>query len=316
MQNRFFSFFYFLPALLLISCPSQKEGLETEPEAVSVIQEEHDDHGHDHDHTQVPDPNMVVLPNDVKNAMTDSGSYNLDLTKTGLWTMYKIQLRDTEQGPGTDTVFIRESGHFNKDKKTGVWKFSITRDKTLPQNWELTDIIEFKDDKIHGSKKVYKNGRLFFVEHYKNDEQDSLSYYFDDFGNLSLEVNYRNGKRHGMLKQYDAAGKLKSIITYDKNVQSGYYAHYYPGGKVIKEEGTSEDGKATGSWKLYHPNGQLWTERTYRDGKPWEVISNFTSEGKSRPAGTLKKGTGTMILYDAAGNEAETEVYQDGEKVN
>ena len=67
-----------------------------------------------------------------------------------------------------------------------------------------------------------------------------------------------------------------------------------------------------GSYKYYHENGLLWTERLYDDGKLMEIISNQSSEGVKLDKGSLKNGTGDIRVYNENGDFIEALTYVDG----
>ena len=69
-----------------------------------------------------------------------------------------------------------------------------------------------------------------------------------------------------------------------------------------------------GQRKYYYPSGKLWVESVVKDGRPWTVIANYTSEGKKRDPGTLREGNGTMIFYNDDGTVRETTKYKNGEE--
>ncbi|MDT7827994.1 trypsin-like peptidase domain-containing protein [Pricia sp. S334] len=67
-----------------------------------------------------------------------------------------------------------------------------------------------------------------------------------------------------------------------------------------------------GLYKFYYPNGKLWSERIYKNGIPWRVISNYSPEGESQEKGTLKNGNGTIEIYDESGTLKWSFHYKNG----
>ncbi|MCM8570008.1 redoxin domain-containing protein [Gramella jeungdoensis] len=55
--------------------------------------------------------------------------------------------------------------------------------------------------------------------------------------------------------------------------------------------------------KLYYPNGQLLSDIEYKDGKVYNIHASFSPEGEPFDKGTIKDGTGSVILYNDWGNK-------------
>jgi len=70
--------------------------------------------------------------------------------------------------------------------------------------------------------------------------------------------------------------------------------------------------KYSGTSKLYHSNGQLWSERIYKNGLLLSVLSNYDKNGNSVDKGTLIDGNGTVNLYDEEGKLYIIDTYKDG----
>jgi hypothetical protein len=67
-----------------------------------------------------------------------------------------------------------------------------------------------------------------------------------------------------------------------------------------------------GNFIFYYPNGKFWSERVYKNGSPWTVLSNLDMNGNIQDKGTLMNGTGTLKTYDERGNLFETKYYKNG----
>ncbi|PXX25708.1 S1C family serine protease [Arenibacter sp. ARW7G5Y1] len=63
--------------------------------------------------------------------------------------------------------------------------------------------------------------------------------------------------------------------------------------------------KFSGKYTFYYPNGGLWSERIYKDGLPWTVLSNYNSKGKTQDKGTLHEGEGYLYAWNEKGTFAE-----------
>ncbi|MBS1509840.1 MAG: hypothetical protein JST86_03315 [Bacteroidetes bacterium] len=72
------------------------------------------------------------------------------------------------------------------------------------------------------------------------------------------------------------------------------------------------DGKMT----FFHANGHLWSERIYKDDKPYTVLSNFNKFDEAVEKGTLTNGNGTLYIYKPDGNLLRIETYANGGLIN
>ena len=65
--------------------------------------------------------------------------------------------------------------------------------------------------------------------------------------------------------------------------------------------------------KIYeYSNGKLWSEREYKNGRPWNIISNYDHNGNPHEKGSLKEGNGTIYLYDESGSLIQIRYYKNG----
>ncbi len=67
-----------------------------------------------------------------------------------------------------------------------------------------------------------------------------------------------------------------------------------------------------GLHQFRYADGKLWSEVLYKDGFPWEVISNVDHNGKPHEKGDLKNGKGTRYIYDETGKLTLVTHYNNG----
>lgn len=163
----------------------------------------------------------------------------------------------------------------------------------------------------------------------KNHQLDSIWTFFNDKGEVTLEVNYLNGKKDGKRIQhfeneyivdfwnndtlidavstYDNSGWLKKRIPYIDGVPHGMgkefndtglvvcVSNYYRGVLTRRENINRTDnfGYKQGNWKYFWPNGNLHIEVTY--------VNN--------------KKTGFLKMYDVDGNFLSVEKYENDQVV-
>ena len=162
-------------------------------------------------------------------------------------------------------------------------------------------------------QKEYANGQIKLDIEYTLQGPDTIAWLvnYDSLGNVMERGVIIDGKYDGRVIWYYTSGKTKIRGFYKDTVAYGNWEEYYDG-DGIRAEYSYTEGKMNGVYKYYHENGQLWTERVYKDGLLLEILSNYDSKGNSLNAGTMKDGSGTVIVYDELGDEIDTVIYQNG----
>jgi antitoxin component YwqK of YwqJK toxin-antitoxin module len=94
----------------------------------------------------------------------------------------------------------------------------------------------------------------------------------------------------------------------------GPYKEYYANGQVFVE-GTYSEGKKSGDWKFFHPNGTEAKTITYENGVPHGVIEVHDADGVLIAVREFNAGkrSGTWKTFDKTGAQILTERhYKDG----
>ncbi len=220
---------------------------------------------------------------------------------------------------GIFSAYIFDS--LDHSKRYKIWEQNLVNDK-LDGEWKVYNlkgtVIQthmYKADSLNGSSKFYWiDGKTVQEEKiYTNGSVNYINRSFGENGALKSEYTIRDKEVIVFAKEYYPTGKLHAETPIKNNNPEGLSKRYYETG-ILMEEVNFTDGKFNGAHKYYHPNGQLWIEKIYRDGAAWEIIANFDANGKSRDAGTLKNGTGTVIYYNDDGTIRETLSYENGRK--
>jgi antitoxin component YwqK of YwqJK toxin-antitoxin module len=155
--------------------------------------------------------------------------------------------------------------------KQGAWKFFYP---DLIVQLEGT----YLNDKKNGYFKSYDTlGNLIHVEKFLNDElvrdpeeisNVEVKTEYHPNGTPKLTATYKNGQLEGVAREYDETGKIVKGIVFEegKPVASGIvddrglfqdgWKEFYPSGKV-RAEGRYRNGKRSGKWQFYYPDGQL-----------------------------------------------------------
>jgi membrane associated rhomboid family serine protease/antitoxin component YwqK of YwqJK toxin-antitoxin module len=134
----------------------------------------------------------------------------------------------------------------------------------------------YKDDKRHGIFLYYSDHRTYTsAGRYSNDRSIGKWETFHPNGELESEIHYNNG--YFLKNLWDASG--------NQLVRNGYgrVIVKHPTG-AMKEEGEYKNGHKEGYWYGRHPNGEMYFEENYRQGR---LIN-----------GRSKDLTGKIFLYD------------------
>lgn len=139
-------------------------------------------------------------------------------------------------------------------------------------NWNFTNKVDFEYFRT-----VDKENNLFYVQDRWNTGELQMKGYYTD--------KYLK-ERTGTFVWYHKNGKNQMEKVYKDN--------------VVTHE------------KIWYNTGNLWTERSYIDGKLHNVLSLYDSKGKPLNHGTLKDGNGSLLTYNLTGSKVEKQTYING----
>jgi antitoxin component YwqK of YwqJK toxin-antitoxin module len=128
----------------------------------------------------------------------------------------------------------------------------------------------------------YANGDVQMKGNYKNSQRDGIFIYYSDHRKYESAGRYVDDRHVGKWESYHPNGRIESEVYYRdryflKNwwdslgVQQvkdgeGHKILRYANG-VIAEEGDYRDGYQEGVWVGHHPNGELFYEEYYANGR-------------------------------------------------
>ena len=146
----------------------------------------------------------------------------------------------------------------------------------------------------------------------KNDTTIKKIERYNEFEVLIEEGVINNeGKYAGEVNWYYENGTIKIKGYYNDKTPYGNWIEYYNTGEIMANY-SFINGMKEGSYYYYHINGQLWTERIYKSGLLWEIISNYDKNGNAIDHGDIVEGTGTVIVYNENGIIQTTLIYKNG----
>jgi len=131
-------------------------------------------------------------------------------------------------------------------------------------------------------KDFYANGEVQMKGGFHNNEHDGVFIYYSNHHTYESAGRYRDGKRIGKWENFYRNGQLESEVYYrdgyflksywdSTGVQQvkdgfGHVVRRYVNG-VIAEEGSYRNGRQQDFWIGHHPNGQLYFEEYYINGR-------------------------------------------------
>jgi len=212
--------------------------------------------------------------------------------------------------PGSDTLWKEIPFRYERSGKRireGVYK-------TYYPTGELASESPFINDKREGlEKQYYESDKLRSELLYKNDKPTGIKKMYTESGQLQSEMPFKDGKRHGVYVWYwyDKNGKryIRESVSYTNEdiehnpevndtetkikLNEGEYVDentlYIEDTDLIVEKDTKKP--ITGILKMYHPNGNLKRECSYKDGKIDGICKRYYENGNLQSESVWKDGT-------------------------
>jgi antitoxin component YwqK of YwqJK toxin-antitoxin module len=182
--------------------------------------------------------------------------------RTGKWKFYY------ENGQLRDEITYKNGGYI------GPFKSYFENGQT---EWEFYYNTDGTRDGTQKTKRWYENGQLWYEGYVvRVDDEDEWngpykSYYED--GQLEQEVSFKDGKNDGPFKSYFENGQPEWEYYYNTDgTRDGTQKtkRWYENGQLWYEGywiTIDEEGVWNGPYKSYYEDGQLESEKTYKDGE-------------------------------------------------
>lgn len=240
------------------------------------------------------------------------------------------------------------------NKREGKWEFSnekgqkileinyvkgIANGKVVRYNEKAKKIAEaiYEKDELNGKATWFENDKKRIEGNYAANEPIGKWSFFDEKGILIKETEYLGGLKHGIERVYQN-GTLLIEATYLADELEGNFIKFFPNTQQIAEKGKYQDGKKNdnwiyfsqqgkkiqtgsyindqknGEWTYFFPNGKKQRIEIWKNGKLWNIISQWDETGKEQTKGNLKDGNGNVRIYEK-NNQYKELVYKDGDFV-
>ena len=291
------------------------------------------------------------LIDDLEKDIKNKELYNNGAPHTGSndWTWYN-----------KDGNIVLEREMESQDDK---WKKKV--EKLYNENGVLISQINYKDDRKegeyhhwdgdgnktvegfylegenHGERRVYRKGKIHFMQTFKNGKLNGLAKYKTTDGKRDREGTYKNGKKDGKwsfynknemkvwegnykrdivegeVVQYREDGSLKSKEIFTEGVLDGNYEYFYKNG-TLKESGSiintfmdTDTVTRDGEVLSYYRGGTLKSLETYECGIRSGPQKYFYKDGMVSQEGTYKAEgrVGSWIWYWPNGKKSREDQY-------
>lgn len=230
---------------------------------------------------------------------------------------------------------IRDRTTFKNNKPDGLSEAFFPDEKPKTK-------IHFLAGQFHGLYEEYdSNGQLVFTTHYSRGVIDGKEMqYFPDgkikavrefrSGELngSYELNYPDGKpeRRGMYKngspegemiEYFQDGSIRMKAMYQRGIPTLPIVYFHPNGSVRQRITYNGQGDKVLE-ENYFPNEQLVSSIRFLNELEEGEVKIFRENGNLLEIRNYSKGrlNGIRVLYDDAGQVFETELWENGNKIN
>ncbi len=190
------------------------------------------------------------------NGAISSEGYIKNGKPDGFWKSYYVT--GVKKSEGKRTTFLLDS----------VWIF-------FDQAGDTTEKINYLLGKKNGwyykyRKEPSKGVYVWSKELYAGDRKEGTAYIYYPDGKVQQTILYNGGKKEGLSKEYDRDGNIITLYEYNNDFL------------ISRERINRIDSKGfrQGEWKEFYPNGNIKSEKTYKDDLMHGYYKEYDSRGK------------------------------------
>lgn len=217
--------------------------------------------------------------------------YTLVLPFEILHTERFVYARDVKQSDYPYFDFLPDEDTLYFDQQ---WEIT---EKTAATYYRPTNVINRKSPTGY-LRDYYMSGQLYREGRFLKGNKSGLFRLFHPNGQLASEGHYRKGQKDGTWKNFYENGSPRDVLIYEDgqafveqhwndegtlilNQGNGPYStQITEAGKRIRLEGQYSNYLKAGIWKGFTPDGQLYFEEEYDDGRLIRGVS-YHDDGKS-----------------------------------
>jgi antitoxin component YwqK of YwqJK toxin-antitoxin module len=235
----------------------------------------------------------------------------------------RLLAQDTVRSDGFQKFYyqngvLSSEGTMRSGKPDGYWKAYFENGKLksegnrksfeLDRLWRFynetgSPVLEifYRNGKKNGVKTTYLD-RETVKESFVNDVKEGWTRYYLPDGTLKLEIPFVKGLEQGTGKEYDAGGNIITITEYKR----GFITDRM---KVNRKD---KNGLKQGVWVIFHPNGRIKQEGTYRDDKKNGYFKDYTENGDLIRVTKYVEDIAQPDAAEIAKLQVQNEYYPDG----
>lgn len=175
------------------------------------------------------------------NGTVSSEGYIKNGKPEGFWKSYYVT--GIKHSEGKRTNFLLDS----------VWLF-------YDQSGDTIEKISYLFGKKNGYYYKYKKDPaeglyVWSKELFAGDKKEGIAYLYYPDGKVEQTINYYEGKKRGLSKEYDKEGTVITLLEFNND--------FLVNREKINR--TDNEGLKQGEWKEFYPNGNIKSEKTYKD---------------------------------------------------
>ena len=174
----------------------------------------------------------------------------------GFWKSYYVT--GIKKSEGKRTNFLLDS----------IWLF-------YDQAGDTTEKINYLDGKKNGWYYKYKNDPsrgtyIWSRELFAADRKEGTAYLYFPDGKIQQTFTYNKGKKEGLSKEYDKEANIITLLEYHNDF-------------LVSREKINridKNGLKQGEWKDFYPNGEIKSEKTFKDDLMHGYYKEYDAHGK------------------------------------
>ena len=176
-----------------------------------------------------------------------------------------------------------------------------------------------KDKKRTGVwKKYYSNNRIRYVGSFINGKEVGVFKYYDitTSKHPTIIKEFSSISDSAKVRYYNLDGKLRTIVTMLKKSRIGKWVYFFPNGAIFSEEFYT-NGKLEGILKNYYKNGNILEITQYSSGMKNGVSKKFSDQEVLIEKVNYKNDVlnGKGMYFELNGDLKEEGVYKDGKRI-
>lgn len=222
----------------------------------------------------------------------------------GKWSIVSENGAGPKSSPNRPKTITNQSGSFKNGKKEGKWVSKhYVRNKYYGNSEEDREELNYKDGKLEGPCKIYRDGVLYLTGQYKNGERFGTWTVYgtggEYYGGASVDDNLPVIKNGRILYEETENGFIKESI----------FKNNYNGDEILDQTAFYKGLLLNGLETNFLKNGEIHSITNYKDGKKEGKECFLNKKGDTTKIINYKAGIrhGAKIIFSDYGPEIKTQ---------